>query len=283
MQMQQAQNQTHPYVVAAFYRFVELKDYEAMKQPLLDVCNALGIKGTILLSREGINSTLSGTPEAVDALFAHFDADPRLANMPAKFHESQFLPFGKMKVRLKREIVRLGVDTLETMNACMAGTYVEPKDWDALMNDPDVITIDTRNAYETHYGTFKGAVDPKTDDFRSLPEWIAQHLNPAHHKKVAMYCTGGIRCEKSTALLLQMGFEQVYHLKGGILQYLADTGNKSGMWQGDCFVFDERIALNADLAPSESLTCIECNRTVSAEELPECNDRHGLHCPSCID
>lgn len=266
--------------IAAFYRFVQLPDYKELQPKLLAFCNAHGMKGTILLAEEGINSTISATPENLKAFFAFLDEDPRLANMPYKLHEAEYKPFGKMKVRLKKEIVRLDVPGIMHVAPEKTGTYVKSEDWDALISDPEVITIDTRNRYEIQLGTFEGAVDPMTDDFRHFPEWVEQHLDPEKHKKVAMYCTGGIRCEKSTAYLKSLGFEEVFHLEGGILQYLEDTENQNGKWQGECFVFDDRVAVNDRLEPSPHLLCKSCGQPVASKGA-ENENTQGVRCEEC--
>lgn len=268
-----------PIVVAAFYHFAPLDDYEAMRQPLLAFCQKLGLKGSILLAREGVNSTLSGSRDAVDAILAHLKSDPRLEGLEHKesYHDTQ--PFGRMKVRLKKEIVRMG---LEELDITKRGDYVAGKDWDALISDPEVVVIDTRNDYEVKIGTFEGAVNPGTRFFRHFPDWVKKHLDPNKHKKVAMFCTGGIRCEKSTSLLKNMGFEGVYHLKGGILQYFEDTQNANGKWQGDCFVFDDRVAVNAELEPSGASICPSCNTPYTTDELKLGNDTYGGECAHCL-
>ncbi len=267
-------------IVAAFYRFVDLPDYEELKQPLLEFCKSHEMMGTILLASEGINSTISATRANMDAFFAWLDRDSRLANMERKEHICDYKPFERMKVRLKREIVRLGVDGLDLR---ARGEYIDSGDWDTLISDPDVAVIDTRNKYEVQVGRFANAIDPETDDFRSFPQWAEENLDPGRHKKVAMYCTGGIRCEKSTSLLKSMGFEEVYHLKGGILQYLADTGNKSGAWQGDCFVFDSRVAVDKDLHPSETLLCKYCSTPLTTDDIRWGGNQKGASCNSCAE
>lgn len=271
--------QEEQYVVAAFYRFVPLPDYQEIRKPLLDFCNEHNMKGTILLAAEGINSTISAARADMDAFFAYLDNDPRLANMERKEHVADFRPFSRMKVRLKKEIVRLGVDNLDMSKI---GEYIEPKDWDKFIANDEVVVVDTRNHYEVLHGKFKGAVDPMTEEFRSFPEWVNKNLDPKKHKKVAMYCTGGIRCEKSTSLLKNMGFDEVYHLKGGILQYLADTENKSGMWEGECFVFDDRISVDAKLAPAKEAPCKECGAKVAVDNLKVDENHRGIVCEECL-
>ncbi len=234
------------FTISTFYRFVKLPDYERIREEMLFFCKKTGLKGTILIANEGINATIAGTKEQIEKFFYYLDKDKKLADMEWKASYSEFQPFGKMKVRLKKEIVRMAVDELDIDKR---GEYIEAKDWDQFISDPEVIVIDTRNDYEVQLGKFSKAINPKTAIFRKFPEWVQENLIKEKNKKIAMYCTGGIRCEKSTSLLKNMGFNQVYHLKGGILKYLEDTENKNNMWQGDCFVFDERIAVNDKLEP----------------------------------
>lgn len=207
-------------VIAALYKFVSLPDFEALREPLQAFCIENEIKGTLLLAQEGINGTVAGRREAIDALLAYFGKDARLADIDHKESYEEEQPFYRMKVKLKKEIVTMGVEGIDPNN--IVGTYVEPKDWNSLIDDPEVIVVDTRNNYEYDIGTFEGALNPNTESFRELPEYVAKNLDPAKHKKVAMFCTGGIRCEKSTAFMKQRGFEEVYHLKGGILKYLEE-------------------------------------------------------------
>lgn len=268
-----------PVVIAAFYHFAVLSDYEAMKEPLLAFCNSHQLKGTVLLAQEGINSTISGSREAIDALYAHLHSDPRFAGLTAKESFAEVQPFLKMKVRLKKEIVAMGVETLDVDH--YRGEYIAPKDWDDFISDPDVIVVDTRNYYEVGVGTFTGAVDPKTTTFRQFPAWVDAHLTDAKDKKIAMYCTGGIRCEKSTAYLKQQGFEHVYHLQGGILQYFEDTGNKAGKWQGDCFVFDDRAMVNAELQPSNIMLCPRCQEALTTDDIKHSPQQEGVRCAKC--
>ncbi|MCD6035323.1 MAG: rhodanese domain protein [Rickettsiales bacterium] len=269
-------------VIAAFYRFAVLEDYEAMRPRLIAFCNRWKLKGTILLAREGINSTISGSREAIDALFAMLNEDPRLAGITWKESYADFQPFQRLKVRLKTEIVRMGK---EDLNVNERGNYVKPAEWDALISHPDTITIDTRNDYEVKIGTFEGAVNPNTENFRDFPAWMQEWMKvqpeDVRSKPVAMFCTGGIRCEKSTALLREMGFEKVYHLEGGILQYFEDTGNKNGKWQGDCFVFDDRVAVNDRLEPSNAVICDSCNQPVSTDDLKAGPNRTVI-CMDCM-
>lgn len=267
--------------IAAFYRFVALPDYEELKHPLLDFCKKHKMLGTIILAEEGINSTISGTREDMDAFFRHLDEDPRLKDIPRKEHTASFQPFEHMKVRLKKEIVRMAEPDIMHLTRDDAGTYVKSEDWDKLISDPEVTVIDTRNKYEIMLGKFKGAVDPKTEEFRTFPKWVEENLDPEKNKKVAMYCTGGIRCEKSTALLKQMGFADVYHLEGGILQYLEDTKNKSKSWEGECFVFDDRIAVDENLKPSKAPLCKKCGQPVTMDDIRWGENHRGITCEDC--
>jgi UPF0176 protein len=232
-------------VVAAFYKFAVLSDYSRRREPYLAFCHTHQIKGTILLAPEGINGTIAGSRESIDAVLNFLQSDQALNPLDIKESFTEIWPFKRMKVRLKREIVTMGQPQV---NVCdRTGTYIEPPDWNALISDPTVTVIDTRNDYEVQMGTFQGAQNPQTDSFRDFPEYVQQNLNPAQHSKVAMFCTGGIRCEKAAAFLLQQGFEEVYHLKGGILKYLETVPQQESLWQGECFVFDERVAVDHDL------------------------------------
>ncbi len=259
------QHSDNAIVVTTFYRFVDLPDYEEIREKLLAFCNAHDLKGTILLAREGINSTTSGSRTSINALYDYFNADPRFKDMTYKesFVQGDY-PFQKMKVRLKKEIVALKVDGLDPNE--QVGTYVKSDQWDDLIHDPDVAVIDTRNFYEYAVGTFENAINPNTKYFRDLPEWVAENLDPKKNKKVAMFCTGGIRCEKSTSLLKHMGFENVYHLEGGILQYLEDKQGEDHSWKGDCFVFDDRSCVTDKLEPV-AIKCAECDTEMTTDEM----------------
>jgi len=232
-------------VVAAFYKFVSLPDFAQMQPPLLAFCQSQGIKGTILLAQEGINSTIAGSRTAIDALVEFLQADPRLTNWEYKESYTDIPPFQRMKVRLKAEIVTLGVPEVDPN--VEVGTYISPQAWNDLILDPEVTVIDTRNDYEVAMGTFKRAENPHTDSFRDFPKYVDQHLDPKLHKKVALFCTGGIRCEKASAYMLAQGFAQVYHLKGGILKYLEEIPPEESLWSGECFVFDERVTVSHEL------------------------------------
>ncbi|MFO6447730.1 rhodanese-related sulfurtransferase [Erythrobacter sp. NE805] len=255
-----------PVAVAALYRFTRFDDPEALRLPLLAACEEAGVKGTLLLAREGINGTIAGAPEGLEAVLAHIRALPGCAGLDVKFSEAAAMPFGRMKVRVKREIVTMGEPGLDP--ALTAGTYVDPHDWNALIADPDTLVIDTRNDYEVAIGSFTGALDPQTPSFRDFPAWFRANREALlkGKKKVAMFCTGGIRCEKSTALLRAEGVEEVYHLQGGILNYLEQVPENESLWQGECFVFDERVSLAHGLAPGTHRLCRPCGRPVRAGE-----------------
>lgn len=267
------------YVVCALYKFVALDNFKEMRQPLTDVLERNNIKGTLLLAHEGINGTVSGSRQAIDTLLEYLNQDHRMN--PISFKESldDEQPFYRTKVKLKKEIVTMGVEGIDPRQT--VGTYVQPKDWNALISDPDVLLIDTRNDYEIEIGTFKNAVNPKTDTFREFPEYVKQELDPAKNKKVAMFCTGGIRCEKSTAYLKEQGFEEVYHLEGGILKYLEDIPESNSMWEGDCFVFDNRVAVNHDLEKSHYLQCYACRLPITEEDKQSEKYEAGVSCPKC--
>ena len=232
-------------VVAALYKFANLPDCRELQSRLLDFCVAHEIKGTLLLALEGINGTVAGTRAGIDALVSLLQSDPRFVDLEYKESSAHEMPFGKMKVRLKKEIVTLGVTGIDPNQ--QVGIYVNPEDWNALISDPDVLLVDTRNHYEYAVGTFRGAVDPHTTTFREFPAYVSKHLDPAKHKKVALFCTGGIRCEKATSFMREQGFEEVYHLQGGILKYLEKIPAEKSLWQGECFVFDQRVTLGHGL------------------------------------
>ncbi len=268
------------YIVCAMYKFVALENFEAMRQPLLTAMESNGIKGTLLLASEGINGTVSGTREGIDGLLQYLNADERINPISCKesLHEEQ--PFYRTKVKLKKEIVTMGVEGIDPRKT--VGTYVKPADWNALISDPDVTVIDTRNGYEIEIGTFKHAIDPKTETFREFPEYVAKTLSPEKNKKVAMFCTGGIRCEKSTAYLKEQGFDEVYHLEGGILQYLEDVPKEESLWEGDCFVFDNRVAVNHDLEKSDYHQCYACRLPITEEDMQSEKYESGVSCPHCF-
>lgn len=262
------------------YKFVALENYKSLRQPLLDFMREQDIKGTLLLAAEGINGTVSGTREGIDSLLAYLNADERIFPVSYKesIHEEQ--PFYRTKVKLKKEIVTMGVEGIDPRHT--VGTYVKPKDWNALISDPDVTLIDTRNEYEIEIGTFQNAINPNTETFRAFPQYVAENLDSTKHKKVAMFCTGGIRCEKSTAYLKEQGFEEVYHLEGGILQYLEDVPKEESMWEGECFVFDNRVAVNHDLEKSHYEQCYGCRLPITENDMLSEKFEAGVTCPKCF-
>lgn len=271
------------YLIAAFYKFVDLPNYQARRAPLLAFCEAHNVKGLILLASEGINSTIAGAADDVYAVLAYLRSDPLLADLQHKESFAQRQPFYRMKVRLKKEIVTLGVDGIG--RAHMAGTYVKPVDWNALISDPDVVLVDTRNDYEVEMGTFAGAIDPQIKSFSELPNWVdhAERLGQGTGKKpkVAMFCTGGIRCEKSTALMRAKGYDQVYHLEGGILKYLETVPAEQSLWQGECFVFDERVSVGHGLLPGHHALCRACRQPLTIGAMESVLFELGVSCPRC--
>jgi UPF0176 protein len=270
-------------VVAALYQFVELPDYRTIRAPLLDTCISHGLRGTLLLAEEGINGTIAGTREGIDAVKQWLDADGRFDRLEYKesLMDAEGVPFYRMKVKLKKEIVTLGVPGISPK--MKVGHYVMPEDWNALITDPGTITIDTRNDYECEVGTFKGAINPETKTFREFPEWVADNLDPKKHKKVAMFCTGGIRCEKSTSYLLEQGFEEVYHLKGGVLNYFEQVPHTESTWEGECFVFDNRVTVNHQLEPGEFDQCHACRRPITKDDKTRPEFVMGVQCHHCVD
>jgi UPF0176 protein len=269
--------------VAALYQFTPFPDPEALRGPLLAACEAHGIKGTLLLAREGINGTIAGTDNALASVLGHIRALPGCADLDVKYSVAPEMPFHRMKVRVKREIVTMGEPDIDPTLA--VGHYVDPHDWNALIADPDTVLIDTRNDYEVAVGTFAGAVDPQTPSFRDFPAWFREHRDELldGKKKIAMFCTGGIRCEKSTSFLRAEGVEEVYHLKGGILKYLEHIPETQSLWQGECFVFDERVTVRHGLEPGSYALCRACRRPLDAAALAHPDYEDGVSCPACID
>ena len=268
-------------VVAAIYKFVKLEDCAAMREPLLARCDTLGITGTLLLAEEGINGTIAGTRSGIDQILAYLRSDPRLADLEHKESAAELPPFYRMKVKLKKEIVTMGVPGIDPTG--LVGHYVKPEDWNALISDPDVLLIDTRNDYEVDVGTFKGALDPRITTFREFPEYVKNNIDPRQKPRIAMFCTGGIRCEKASAYMLQQGFSEVYHLQGGILKYLEKVPAEQSLWQGECFVFDQRVAVGQGLAPGHYELCYGCSRPITAEEKASPKYQAGVSCPHCYD
>jgi UPF0176 protein len=257
--------------VAALYQFTRFDDPAALRMPLHALCEAQGIRGTLLLAREGINGTIAGSAQGLDAVLSHIRALPGCAGLDVKFSAAPTMPFGKLKVRVKREIVTMGEPDIDPRLS--VGTYVDAQDWNALIADPETLVIDTRNDYEVAIGSFAGAIDPATPSFRDFPRWFRDHRDEllAGKKRVAMFCTGGIRCEKSTSFLRAQGVEEVYHLRGGILKYLEQVPESESLWQGECFVFDERVSLGHGLAQGTHTRCKPCGRPFpTGESCPMC-------------
>ncbi|MBI3221894.1 MAG: rhodanese-related sulfurtransferase [Nitrosomonadales bacterium] len=269
------------WIVAALYQFVRLDDCAALRAPLQARCDELGITGTLLLAEEGINGTIAGTRSGIDNILAYLRSDPRLAGLPHKESSADHPPFYRMKIKLKKEIVTMGVPDVDPTS--LVGRYVKPEDWNALISDPNVLLVDTRNDYEVEVGTFKGAVDPHITTFREFPDYVKTHFSPDKQPRVAMFCTGGIRCEKASAYMLQQGFPEVYHLQGGILKYLENVPAEQSLWQGECFVFDQRVAVGQGLAPGHYELCYGCSRPVSATDQASPKYEQGVSCPHCHD
>ena len=276
--------QSHgPVTVAALYRFARFDDCAALRAPLEQLCREQGVRGTLLLAPEGINGTIAGPPEGISAVLAHIRALPDCADIDIKLSSATTMPFHRLKVRLKREIVTMGEPDIDPRAS--VGTYVDPQDWNALIADPDTIVIDTRNDYEVATGTFERAIDPGTASFRDFPAWFRQQrdqlLGQGKPPKVAMFCTGGIRCEKSTAFLKQEGIDEVYHLKGGILKYLETVPAEQSLWHGECFVFDQRVTVGHGLVEGTHSLCFSCRRPVSPEGLRSPLYEEGVSCAAC--
>jgi UPF0176 protein len=272
------------FLVAAFYKFVALDDLARRAERVKGVAAAHDVKGTVLLAEEGINSTVSGPEAGVQALLAHLRADPKLADLEAKFSWAPSQGFYRFKVRIKREIVTMGVPQVKP--AERVGTYVTPRAWDALIRDPDTLVIDTRNAFEVDLGTFERAIDPVTKSFGEFPRWVHETLRPLVEerkpKHIAMFCTGGIRCEKATSFLLEQGFEGVHHLQGGILKYLEEIEPGQGSFHGECFVFDQRVSVNERLEPGAAVLCHACRRPLRADDLAHASYVQGVSCRHCV-
>ncbi len=268
-----------PFTVVALYRFARFDRYAEFQQPLLDLARRLGIKGTLLLASEGINGTIAGESAAVSEMVRFLQAIHEISGMEIKFSHALTMPFNRMKVRLKKEIVTMGVPGIDPLQ--VVGTYVAPKDWNALIADPDTVVIDTRNDYEFRVGKFTRSVDPDTKAFTEFPQWLAAHKPDFSGKKLAMFCTGGIRCEKATAFAKEIGIDDVYHLKGGILAYLEQVPAEESLWEGECFVFDERVTVGHGLALGEAVLCRACRSPVTVEERASELYVEGLSCPHC--
>ncbi len=268
-------------VVAALYQFVSLPDFQELREPLLEVCQRAGTRGTLLLAKEGINGTIAGSREGIDTVVAFLRDDERLAGLETKESYDDHMPFYRMKVKLKKEIVTMGVEGIDPNES--VGTYVKPRDWNAVISDPEVLLIDTRNDYEVEIGTFQDALDPHTTTFREFPAYVREHLDPKKQKKVAMFCTGGIRCEKASAFMLKEGFEEVYHLEGGILKYLEEVPEQESTWRGECFVFDNRVAVNHRLEKGQYDQCYGCRHPITEQDKLSDKYQRGVCCPGCFD
>ncbi len=268
-------------LVAALYKFVSLPDYEDLQQPLLSCCRENDVMGTILLASEGINGTIAGPPEGIRNVLGFLRSDERMTDLVHKESWSEESPFYRMKVRLKREIVTMGVPEIDPNET--VGTYVDAQEWNDLISDPNVVLVDARNDYEVAIGTFKGAIDPHTKSFRELPDWLRGQFADRANTKVAMFCTGGIRCEKSTAFLRSEGFDDVYHLRGGILKYLETVPEDESLWEGECFVFDQRVAVKHGLEQGSYDQCFACRMPISEEEMQSEMYVKGVSCPHCYD
>ncbi len=272
-----------PISVAALYRFTPFDDCAGIRERLDDLCRSLGVKGTLLLAREGINGTIAGSDDAIDAVVSHIRGLPGCAGLEPKFSRAKTLPFGRLKVRIKREIVTMGEPDIDPLSD--AGHYVAPEAWNSLIAEPGTILIDTRNDYEVEVGTFSGAINPRTPTFRDFPGWFRAHreelLGDGPPPKVAMFCTGGIRCEKATAFLKAEGVKDVYHLEGGILKYLETVPPEDSLWQGECFVFDERVTLTHGLGKGEHMLCRACRKPVNEVDRASPLYAEGISCPAC--
>ena len=268
-------------VVAALYKFTPFAEFEQYREPILNTMLEHGVKGTLLIAHEGINGTISGTRAGIDAVLNYLRSIEAIGEFVFKESYTDSQPFYRTKVKLKKEIVTMGVEGIDPLQS--VGRYVKPHEWNALISDPDVVLIDTRNDYEVQIGTFENAINPETETFREFPEYVAKTLDPSKHKKVAMFCTGGIRCEKSTAYMRQQGFEEVYHLEGGILKYLEEVPAEESMWKGDCFVFDNRVAVNHNLEKSDYDQCYACRMPITKADQESPAYVKGESCPHCID
>ncbi|EAZ88914.1 oxygen-dependent tRNA uridine(34) hydroxylase TrhO [Crocosphaera chwakensis] len=269
------------YIVATFYKFIPFPDCAEKQGVFLEYCLNHAIKGTILLSQEGINGTIAGTTDHIEAVITYLRQDKRLADLEVKYSTADALPFERIKVKLKKEIVTLGMPEVNPNE--QVGNYVTSEQWNELIQDDETIVIDTRNNYEVNIGTFEGAVNPQTQSFREFPEYVQQNLDPKKHKKIAMFCTGGIRCEKASSFLLKQGFSEVYHLKGGILKYLEEVPTDNSLWQGECFVFDERVAVKHQLETGSYEMCLGCGHPISEQDKLSDKYEQGVSCPHCYD
>ena len=273
------------YLTTAMYHFVSLPHFESLREPLLQFCVSRDIKGTLLLANEGINGTIAGSEKSILELLNYLKTAPifegNFKDLAHKESWSDKHPFYRMKVKLKKEIVTLGVPGVSPTK--MVGKYVKPQDWNTIISDPEVVLIDTRNDYEYAIGTFKNAVNPKTNTFREFPDYVKTHFDPKKHKKVAMFCTGGIRCEKASSYMMSKGFDEVYHLEGGILKYLEEVNPEESLWEGECFVFDQRVAIKHGLKVGGYDQCYACRYPLSLEDMKHKKYIPGISCPHCFN
>ena len=268
------------HAICALYKFTRLDDFESIQLPLKTYLDSLSIRGTLLLAREGINGTISGNKGNLEKVLNYLQSDSRFLGLEFKYSFSNKIPFKRLKVKLKKEIVTMGLAEIDPTDS--AGTYVKPKDWNELINDPEVVLIDTRNNYEYEIGSFKGAINPNTETFREFPSFTENSLEKYRNKKIAMFCTGGIRCEKSTAYLKSKGYENVFHLQGGILKYLEDVGENESLWEGECFVFDDRVAVKHNLEQGRYDQCHACRFPITKEDTMHPHYEKGASCPRCF-
>lgn len=267
-------------VIAALYQFAPLPEFESLQERLRDLCEQAGVLGTLLLASEGINGTLAGSRAGIDTVLTHLRADARFRTLDEKRSYADRNPFERLRIKLKREIVTMGVPAVNPREH--VGTYVKPQDWNALLEDPDVLVIDTRNDYEVKLGSFRNAQSPQTENFREFPDYVARELKGQEHRPIAMFCTGGIRCEKATSYLQDQGFEQVYHLQGGILKYLETVPKADSLWDGECYVFDARVSVNHDLQPGRAVQCEACGEPLTPSEQASDAFEADISCPHCI-
>ena len=270
-------------LVAALYKFVEIDDLLSLQSNLYEICEKNNIMGTILIANEGINGTISGKTNELNQTISLLKSDKRFANIEIKYSSTDKQPFHRMKVRLKKEIVTIGLPEINPNKK--VGTYVKPDDWNDLISDPDVVVIDTRNKYETKIGSFHNALDPETSSFREFPDWVKKFKSSKENanKKIAMFCTGGIRCEKASSLMKEEGFEDVYHLQGGILKYLETIDKENSLWNGECFVFDQRVCLTDELEVGSYKMCFACRMPITEEEMQNEKYIEGISCIYCYD
>lgn len=273
--------QTENTVVAALYKFTAFPDFENYREGIRQAMLDNEVKGTLLIAHEGINGTIAGSRAGIDTVLAYLRDVPAIGEFEFKESYTDENPFYRTKVKLKKEIVTMGVTDIDPRKD--VGQYVKPQDWNALISDPEVLLVDTRNHYEVKIGTFKNAIDPETETFREFPDYVADNLDSTQHKKVAMFCTGGIRCEKSTAFMKQQGFDEVYHLEGGILKYLEEVPKEESLWEGECFVFDNRVAVNHDLEKGQYDQCYACRMPITEAEKQSEHYVKGESCPHCFD